>query len=77
MVTLVIVIALPFDSVSCILPSPNISVVRLGILNASIVSLISVLFAIPAPYCALPLGLETTLARYVPLPVVMLPLKGV
>ena len=36
----------------------------------------SVLFAIPAPYCALPLGLDVTLARYVPLPVVMFPLNG-
>ena len=71
------VTALPFASVSLILPSPNISDVKLGILNASIVSLMSVLFAIPAPYCALPLGLEFTLAKYVPLPVVILPLKGI
>ena len=76
LVTLVLVIALPFDSVSCILPSPNISVVRLGILNASIVSLISVLFAIPAPYCALPLGLVDTLIVTLPAPVSMLALKG-
>ena len=76
LVTLVIVIALPFDSVNCNLPSPNISVVKFGILNASIVDLISELFAMPAPYCALPLGLVVTLAKNVPLPVVMFPLKG-
>ena len=70
-------IALPFASERLNLPSPNISDVKLGILKASIVSLISVLFAIPAPYCALPLGLAFTLAKYVPLPVVILPLKGI
>ena len=77
LVTLVIVTALPFASVSLILPSPNISEVKFGMFNASIVSFISVLFAIPAPYCALPLGLLLTFARNTPLPLLMFALKGI
>ena len=69
--------ALPFASVSFSLPSPNTSTVMLGMFNASIVSLMSVLFAIPAPYCALPLGLLFTLARYTPLPLLMFALNGI
>ena len=62
-VTLVIVTALPFASVSFSLPSPNTSTVMLGMFNASIVSLMSVLFAIRTPYCALPLGTAIYISR--------------
>ena len=63
LVTLVIVTALPFASVSFSLPSPNTSTVMLGMFNASIVSLMSVLFAIRTPYCALPLGTAIYISR--------------
>ena len=69
-------IALPFASERLNLPSPNSSVVKFAILPPSIASLISVPFAIPAPYCALPLGLVDTLIVTLPAPVSMLALKG-
>ena len=69
-------IALPLASSNFICRVPNTSVVKLVMFNASIVDLMSVPLAIPAPYCALPLGLVVTFINTLPAPVLILALNG-
>ena len=74
--TLKMFIALPLASSSFNLPSPSIVVVKLSTAKASITVLMSVPLAIPAPYCALPLGAVVTLTSTLPAPVLILALNG-